>query len=349
MRQKLQQKKKEVEELKNILKQDVYIGILDLKGLPSAQFQSLRNKLKDKLKIRVSKKSLIKLAIDQVKNEKENIEKLENYLKEAMPAILTTKEDPFKLARLIQQNKSTLPAKPGQIAPKDIVIPEGPTNFSPGPIIGELGAAGIKAAIENGKVVIKQETTIVKQGEEITPKQAELLTKFGIQPMEIGLNLLAIYKDSEILEKEVLFVDEKEYIEKIQTAVKEALNLAVYISYPTKETIEILLQKAEREKLALESKLDLKEPEQKPEEKQAKEQKPSEPQEHKETTEPQQTSETPKETESPQNQENKPESTQNPTNEAETKELKNPIEYSEEDSKKAQELINALKDNANGG
>ena len=46
------------------------------------------------------------------------------------------------------------PAKEGQLAPFDIVVPKGPTPFGPGPIIGELQKIGLPAAIEAGKIGI---------------------------------------------------------------------------------------------------------------------------------------------------------------------------------------------------
>ena len=144
-------------------------------------------------------------------------------------------------------------AKPGQITPKDIIIPEGPTPFPPGPIIGELGQAGIIAAVEDGKVTVKQEKLLAKAGDELNAKQTGVLDKFGIQPMEIGLNLRAIYQDGQVFKSDVLSVSEEEYIQNVQTAASEALNLAVFITYATQETTEILLQKAEREALALSS------------------------------------------------------------------------------------------------
>ena len=246
-------KKKELVRITHILKESKNIGILDLTSLPSAQFQKLKSKLKDRFQVTVTKKSILKLALEKIKGEKKGIEQLEEQLKKCMPALLVTNEDAFKIARVLDKNKSNMAAKPGQITPKDIIIPAGPTDFPPGPIIGELGQAGIIAAVEDGKIAIKQEKLLAKAGEELNAKQTGILDKFGIQPMEIGLNLKAIYQDGQIFKSDVLAVSEEEYIQNVQTAASEALNLAVFITYPTQETTEILLQKAEREAIALSS------------------------------------------------------------------------------------------------
>ena len=319
-------KKQELVRVTKLLKESKNIGILDLTNLPSAQFQKIKSKLKDKLQVTVTKKSIIKLALEKIKTEKKDIELLEKDLENCIPALLVTSEDSFKIAKYLAKNKSNMAAKPGQIAPKDLVIPEGPTSFTPGPIIGELGQAGIVASVEGGKIVIKKETTIAKKGDILTNKQTSVLDKFGIEPIEIGLNLIAIYQDGQIFRADVLSIREEEYLENLQNSFREALNLAVFIAYPTQETTEILIQKAEREALALESQVSNKLPE---------------------------TKEKPKEEiipeEKPQKPEEKPveEIKENPVGEPRPQkptEIKNPTEYTEEESKKAQDIINQLKD-----
>ncbi len=361
-----EKKKKEVEKLVKLLQSEPIIGIIDLTNLPSAQFQKIKHKLRKDLNVTVSKKSLIKIALEKVKDSKKGIEKLEEFLKNSMPALIFTKEDAFKIAKILDKNKSSTAAKPGQIAPKDLMVPEGPTAFPPGPIIGELGAAGIKAAIEDGKVVIKEEAVIVKKGEEISQQQSDMLAKFGIEPMEIGLNILAVYQDGDVFDSEVLSVDETEYLNRIKTAAGEAMNLAVYVAYPTKDTIEILLQKAERDKLALESKVPEEAQESPAEEPKAKEEPKEEPKEEapteeapkeevptESTPEEQPQEEAPKEEpeaepkaeETPKEEPVQEDTTQN-SNETTENELKDQSGYSEEAVKETEKLINQIKDNS---
>ena len=64
----------------------------------------------------------------------------------------------------MEATKSTAPAKPGDIAPEDIIVKEGETPFKPGPIVGELQKAGIPAAIEGGKIVIRKDKVLVEKG-----------------------------------------------------------------------------------------------------------------------------------------------------------------------------------------
>ena len=234
-------KKKEVVELAKLLEHYPIIGILNMKNMPAAQLVRMRKKIRESAHMRMSKKNLITRAIEQVK--KPGLEQLKEHLG-GMPALLFTKENPFKIYKFIVQSKSPAFARPGQVAPKDLIIPAGPTPFAPGPIIGEFGQLGIKTGVENGKVAIKQDTVLVKQGAKIKDKQASMLMRLGVQPMEVGLDLVVVYEKGVVFGREILAVDEQKYIADITQAAQWAINLSVEAGYPTKETIEIMLGKA---------------------------------------------------------------------------------------------------------
>ena len=241
-------KVKEVALLKDLLISYKTVAVIDLKNLPSPQLQKMRKKLKDVL-IRVTKKRLLMLALKETGNGLEN---LNEFLTEnVMPALIFTNDSPFKLSKFLRQNKSQVAAKSGQISPKDIIVSPGPTSLPAGPVIGELGAVGIKASVENGKITIKQESTIVKEGEAIKPNVADILVKLGIKPMEIGLNLVAAFENGTVFGKQALDVDDKFYINALKSIARDALNLTVSIGYVTEDNINLILSKAEREALAL--------------------------------------------------------------------------------------------------
>ncbi|MEK6837452.1 MAG: 50S ribosomal protein L10 [Nanoarchaeota archaeon] len=222
------------------------VAVVNLERLPAAQLQRLRISLGDDLHMVMCKKTLMKFAISSVKGKLKDVEQLLDLLS-GMPALLFTNENPFKLANLLQKSKSRAPAKPGQTAPYDIVIPAGPTSFAPGPIISELAAVGIKAGVEGGKIAVKVASTIVREGEKIKPKVAEVLAKFSIQPMEIGLNLVAAYENGIIYGTKVLSVDPATYVSELVAAAIDARNLAVEVGFPAVETIVVLITKSVRQ------------------------------------------------------------------------------------------------------
>ncbi|MEK6906898.1 MAG: 50S ribosomal protein L10 [Nanoarchaeota archaeon] len=248
--------KKKIEEVKKLIelmKQYKVIGIIDLTSLPSPNLQAIKNKLMNKIEIKVVKKSLIKIAIDESKER--DLSSLKRFLENSIPAILLSNEDPFRLFKLIKENKTNAPAKPGQLAPFDLTIPAGPTQFTPGPIIGELGAIGLQTSVEAGKIVIKKDKLVVKQGEVIKPEVASILAKLSIEPIEISVNVLAIYDNNVLYEKIVLDVNQEDYINNIKLAYNQAVKLAEEIGYVSKDNVEMLLIKAYRDAFLLSKEL----------------------------------------------------------------------------------------------
>lgn len=236
-------KKKEVARIAKLIQDNPIFGIINMENLPSAQLQKMRSQLKSKALIFMTKRRLIKIAVEELKGKIKGIENVEPYLK-GIPALIFTKENPFKLYKTLEKSKTNTGAKPGQVSPKDIVIPAGPTSFTPGPIIGELGQLGIKSFVDAGKIVIKEDKLLLKEGEVINQKAAEMLQKMGIEPMEIGLNLLMVFENGLIFAKSVLAVDEKTCYNDIKKIASESMNLALNAKYFVKETIELLLKKA---------------------------------------------------------------------------------------------------------
>lgn len=247
-----QYKKDEVKRLENLIRQYKVVAIADMTNLPSNQLQRMRKTLKSTMIITMTKGSLLKLAI--VNSKVQGLEKLLEHIK-GMPAIILTNENSFKLSKLLQRSKTKAPAKAGQIAPNNISIPEGPTPFPPGPIIGELGQLGLKTTVIDGKVAVKEGKVVVKEGEIIRSEVANTLTKLGIEPMEVGINLIVAFENNEILKKEVLFIDEVKFMTDVKSSITNVLNLAVYMGYTTKETIKLLITKAYRSTKAVSDKV----------------------------------------------------------------------------------------------
>jgi large subunit ribosomal protein L10 len=244
-------KKKVVKEFIRLVKDYSTVGAIDLEGMPTSQLQKMRATLRDNdIVLLVSKRRLMKIALDQSTEAKKGIEQLKEHLK-GMPALIFSKKDSFKLFKLLKQSKSEAPAKAGQEAPKDIVVKAGKTNFLPGPIISELANVGIKSGVDDGKVAIKEDAVVAKMGDTISPELAGILTRLDIKPMEIGLNLTATFEEGVIFQREVLDVDEEQIINNITKAAQESFNLSVEAGYFTKDNVNVIIQKVFSECKAL--------------------------------------------------------------------------------------------------
>lgn len=226
------------------------VGIVDVRGVPAQAFQTIRANLRDKAEITMLKNSLMKLAIKEAAKDRKGLEQLIDVV-DGQCAIVTTSMNPFKLYKQLDATKTKMAAKGGEVSPEDIAVKAGETAFKPGPIVGELQKAGLPAAIEQGKVVIKKDKVLVKMGDKITRDVALVLAKLEVFPMTVGLDLHAAYDDGMVFKKDVLAIDDAEYMNRLMTAASGAMNLAVFISYPTSASIRPMLANAHMKALNL--------------------------------------------------------------------------------------------------
>jgi len=238
-----QWKKDEIEVIKNLASKYKLIGVVDLSGLPASQLLRIKAGLFGIAELKMARNSVVERALKGL--NKTNIDRVIENVK-GKTALLFTNEDAFKIFKILKKNIAYTKAKAGQIVPKEIIIPAGPTNFMAGPMIGELGRLGLKTGVEGGKIVIKEDKLLVKQGETITSDKAGLMTKFGIEPIEVGLRLNLTYADGEILTRDVLNIDEEAILNSLANLSREAILLAIEIGYVADETINLLVSKAYR-------------------------------------------------------------------------------------------------------
>lgn len=233
----------EVEQITNLLLNKKIVGIAEIGGIPAPQLQKMRENIRDNAQIRCVKNSLILRALDEADKKVKGINRLKNEIK-GQAAIISTDLNPFKLFKEIKTTRTMAPAKGGETATHDIEVKTGDTPFKPGPVVGELQKAGIPAAIQEGKVIIKTDKVIVPTGEKIPTDVAQMLTRLEIFPIEIGMNLNAVFADGTIYKPDVLDIDMDKFIIQLQQASSNAFGLAIEVAWPNKSTIKQLLLRA---------------------------------------------------------------------------------------------------------
>ncbi|MFW6282793.1 MAG: 50S ribosomal protein L10 [Minisyncoccales bacterium] len=237
-----ERKKEIVKELKGLIKNSKTILVCSIKGIPASQFQEIKKSLRDYVKVKVPKKSLMTRAIDE--SEKKEIKKIKDVIEEQF-TVLFSDMDGFDLASDLLKTKTPAKAKPGQEAPEDIEIQAGPTDLVPGPAVSELGAMGIQIKIEKGKINIQAPKVIAKKGEEISEQAADLMSKLDIKPFSIGFTPLVIFDNEKNTVYFDIDIDPEKYIDMLKQAYSKALPFAVEIGYYTDETVRIMIAKAE--------------------------------------------------------------------------------------------------------
>ena len=231
-------KKAKVKELSEAMKKKT-VMVVSIKGLPSAQFQEIKKKLRDKAQIQVAKKSLVRFALDHC-----GIKELHDLVPfvEDSTAILFSDSDAFEISGVLAQEKSPARAKAGQIAPKDIEVQAGPTELLPGPDISALSSVGLIPKVEDGKIAIQQDKVIAKEGDVITKNLASIMAKLDIIPFEIGLEPVAAFMEGTVYKD--IKIDIEGVVGELEIAFGRSLSFAVELGYVVPETLDYILGKA---------------------------------------------------------------------------------------------------------
>ena len=239
-----------VDELKDIVGREGIVGVVDISGVPAKNMLDMRSSLRGMLTMTMAKKSLIRLAWKEAGLSEENLETL---LEGAIqPCVVHTDSlNCYELFDELEKTRQGRAAKEGEIAPEDIIVEAGPTEFGPGPIVGEFNAVGIPAKIDKGAVAIQKTVTVVNKGDPIEGELGLMLSKLGINPIEIGLILMGVIDDGQVLSSSELDLDTDGLRNDIIQATSGAFNLAFNVQWFSITTMPALLSKASSEALSV--------------------------------------------------------------------------------------------------
>lgn len=241
-------KQEVIEQIQGNLSTYKMVAAANLQQVRSSQIHEVRKKLRGKVQFLVAKNTLVKRAAEESK--KENIERFTEKLLGSR-ILLFSDLAPHSLVLLLNKNKVRVPAKGGDVATGEILIPAGNTGLPPGPVISEFGEAKVPTKIESGSIWVSKDTVVSRKGDAISPKLASVLSKLGIKPMELGLSLTAAYEQGVVYAEEELKVDLDAYRTNLRQAASQAFNVAVNTGYVLPETAPQILGKVYREALSL--------------------------------------------------------------------------------------------------
>ncbi|SFG37887.1 large subunit ribosomal protein L10 [Halopelagius inordinatus] len=240
-------KRIEVDELVDFLENYESVGVVGVAGIPSRQLQAMRRDLHGSAEVRMSRNTLTVRALEEVDD---GLAELVDYV-EGQVALIGTNDNPFGLYKDLEASKTPAPINAGEVAPNDIVIPEGDTGVDPGPFVGELQQVGANARIMDGSIQVTEDSHVLDEGEVVSQDLANVLSELGIEPKEVGLDLRGVHSEGVLFEPDELAIDVEEYRADIQSAAAGARNLSINAVYPTTETAPALLAKATGDAKAL--------------------------------------------------------------------------------------------------
>jgi large subunit ribosomal protein L10 len=238
-------KREEVTELVDMIEGYDSVGVVSMAGIPSRQLQNMRRELHGQAELRVSRNTLLRRGLDEAGRSE-----LEEHVY-GQVGLIGTDDNPFGLYRELENSKTPAPINAGEIAPNDIVVPEGDTGVEDGQFIGDLNRVGVDSRFQDGAVRIVNDTVVLEEGEEVGDTLAGVLSTLEIEPKEVGLDLRAVLSDGILFDPEDLVIDLDEYRDDVASAAAGARNLAVNAAIPEPDVVGALLSKARSEAIAV--------------------------------------------------------------------------------------------------
>ncbi|MGQ9781314.1 MAG: 50S ribosomal protein L10 [Nitrososphaeria archaeon] len=239
-------------EIVSLSKQHSYLCLSRLEKVRSVQLMMLRKMMKKEAKFIVIKNRVALKALEHAKFK--GVDKIgEKFSGQIL--LIFTDQNPFRLSLFLSKNKISLPAKAGDMATEEIMIPAGNTGLAPGPVLSEFKEANVPTKIDGGSIWIVKDTIVAKKGDVFSPKLAGLLNRLNIKPIKAGLTIAYALMDDIALTEEDLTLDLERFTKDLQTCYWEARNLAINSDYYTAEVMKEILAKAylEAQNLALNS------------------------------------------------------------------------------------------------
>tara|TARA_A100000164_G_scaffold380014_2_gene426137 strand:- start:160 stop:1179 length:1020 start_codon:yes stop_codon:yes gene_type:complete len=243
-------KRDAVKDLYEIISSGETLAVIDIHGVPADTMIGMRDGLRDNMAIRVGKKRLMRIAWEQAGKDLDVLEQL--FDGAVQPAVVSTsKFNSFEVFSELKKTEAGRAAKPGDIAPSDIIVEKQDTGMPPGPIVGELNSVGIPAKIMGGSVHIQKQHVALKAGEVFEGDLGMLLGQIGIKPIITGLRLCGTYEDDVVFSPSTLDIDFEQFEQDLIGMAAGGFNLACNITWITSQTMLTLLAKASGEAFAV--------------------------------------------------------------------------------------------------
>src|SRR5579875_571189 len=238
-----QKKEKILSRVESLTTQYNTIIVSKLFKVRASQLMLLRKNFRGELIMLVAKNKIASIAM-----RKAGLESADEFLSrlDGQNAMIFTNMSPFKLYLVLEKSKVNLPARAGDVATDDIIVPAGNTGIPPGPVLSEFKEANVQTRIESGSISVSKDTVVAHPGDVISPKLAGLLARLNLKPIKAGLSIYMARSGGLILLQKDISIDLNQYTSDVTRAFTEALELATEAAYATKDTLPLIITRAEQ-------------------------------------------------------------------------------------------------------
>jgi len=207
------------------------IFIVGADNVGSAQMAKIRHALRGKAVILMGKNTMIRKAIKGHIENNKDIEQLLPHVRGNIGFVFA-KGDLPEVKKKLTELKVAAPAKAGNIAPVDVIVPAGPTGMEPTQT-SFLQALNIPSKITRGQVEIINDIHLVKAGAKVGPSEANLLAKLDIKPFAYSLVIKSVYDNGSMYDASVLDLTDEDIIAKFRNGVRNVASVSLAVHFPT--------------------------------------------------------------------------------------------------------------------
>ncbi len=235
----------EINYLVDLFKKYKNVVVIEMAHINDRQIQETRKLLRGKAVIRMSKKNLQIRAVEQYKKDakKSNLD----YLADNIPGqsgLVFTNLDIFELKSVFDENEWMVAARPDEITSVDIWVRAGDTSLPTGQVISELNMTlRLPTRIQNDTIWIREDTRTHRAGEIVDVKQAAVLKKLGIKPIESLIKIHYAWADGEIIAEDVLYMDMGQFQRDIASAYNAALVILFEMPFFAEDMLDEYLKR----------------------------------------------------------------------------------------------------------
>ncbi|CAF3870833.1 unnamed protein product [Rotaria sp. Silwood1] len=210
----------------------------------SRQMQKIRVSLRGHAVIMMGKNTMIRKTIHGQVSKNANLEKLLPHVYENVGFVFT-KEDLSTISKKLLENKVSVPARAGAIAPVDVTIRAQVTNLGP-ERTSFFQALQIPTKITRGTIEIINDVHLIKAGDKVGASEAALLNMLNILPFSYGLIIRVIYYSGSIIKPPI-----PDLSEKISQGIQHLAAFSLGINYPNQASAPHLILGGFKRLLAL--------------------------------------------------------------------------------------------------
>lgn len=144
--------------------------------------------------------------------------------------IIFTNGDLSAIKEILDTHVRAAPAKVGSLAPKDVVVPPGPTGMDPKQT-NFFQALNIATKIVKAQIEIVNPVTVIQEGDKVSPSQAALLDKLKIQPFEYKMAIRSFMEGGKLVDAKVLSITSEDILETFSANAMQLTKLSLGSGY----------------------------------------------------------------------------------------------------------------------